>query len=251
MKKRNIAVIFGMVVVALLIYISWPTSKTVKAVDVVNGITPASSALSDIRVTLQELARMPTNQREARLRQDWPRLEQGVVYFLRRANRLPDNTEVERVEFRFGSLDHVRAQDGAGNQHEGYFRDQLVARVYLRGDQKPVDVIVQCLNGTFFLPEDYNKLQPIGSYNVAERFTIGPREGLIHHVDFPVAIDLAERFHLPLYRGRHMKDKAQISPAEARRLEPMTDRVQVTVQVYEGDAFDLVSMTYTPATRRR
>ena len=75
-------------------------------------------------------------------------------------------------------------------------------------------------------------------------FTIGPREGLIHHVDFPTAIDLADRFGLGLYRGRLMSTAQLITPAQARRLQNRTDWEQVTVRVYSGDRFDLNHMTY-------
>jgi len=63
-------------------------------------------------------------------------------------------------------------------------------------------------------------------------------------VDFPTAIDLADRFGLALYRGRLMSTATLITPAQARLLQNRTDWEQVTVRVYRGDRFDLNRMTY-------
>lgn len=109
---------------------------------------------------------------------------------------------------------------------------------------------MQCLNGTFATPDQLRGLQAVGSHTPQEQFVIGPREGLIHHVDFPTAISLAERFDLPLYRGRYIGEAFRISPQAARALEGTTDRLQVTVYVVEGDRFDLAAPTFTPSPRR-
>jgi hypothetical protein len=98
-------------------------------------------------------------------------------------------------------------------------------------------------------PEDWNKLQTLSTQPPMESFRIGKREGLIHHVDFPMAIDLAEKFGLPLYTSQVMDSNHRITPEQARRMEPLTARTQVSVRVYEGDQFDLVAGTYTPAKR--
>lgn len=221
-----------------------------KKVDVANSIQPVSTALVGIRPTLEELAKLPPQQRIARLWQDWPHLDEDVIYFARSHNMIPKGAEVQSVDFFFGSLDHVRARDAMGAEHTGYFRDQIVSRLHVRGQNNPVDVIVQCLNGTFIDPKDLKRLQPLGMFVPAQRFEIGPREGLVHYVDYPLAIDLAERFKLPLYRDRLMDEEFRITPEQARRMEPDTARVQVTVRVYEGDRFDLVAGTYTLAPKK-
>lgn len=226
-------------------------AKDAEAVDVVNGVRPAHTAFRDIHIFANELAALPKEERAARLKEAKPRLEIGVVHFLRGMGRIPQNAEAEKVEFLFGSLDHVRANDGEGVEHKGYFKDQLVARVHIKDQKDPIDVLVQCLNGVFILPGDWQKLQSLGEAVPQERFTISRREGLVHHVDYQVAIDLAEYFDLPLYRGRTQTDRHSISPTEARRLESETDRVQVTVHVEDGDRFDLVAMTYNGRPGRR
>ena len=156
--------------------------------DVVNGITPVSNDFRSIGTTLTALAALPPAERAARIRRDFPRLETDVVYFLRSRGSLARGTTVTNVSFLFGSLDHARALDHAGTEHSGFFKDQLIARVQVEGQPQPIDVIVQCLNGTFFMPGDAERLQALGSHAPQERFVIAEGEGLIQHVDYPVAI---------------------------------------------------------------
>lgn len=222
-----------------------------KQVDLVNGVPPVATSLAGVEETLSTLASLPPGERGAYLERTWPHLEEDVVYYLRRIGKLPlYGTPVTRVEFLYGSMDYAVAESGDGQRRQGFFSNQLVAVVYPQG-REPIPVIVKCLNGTFMLPEDLRQhLQMVGDHAPEERFTIGPREGLIHHVDFPTAIDMAQQFNLPLYRGRIIDDKFRITPDEARHLESTTDRLQVTVYVVEGDQFNLVSMTFTPSPRR-
>lgn len=230
-----------------------PGTNIAERVDVVNGVRPASTALHGIHGYAEELARLPEAERAAYLQRERPRLEQGVVYYLRHdVRRLQPTQQVDHVEFFFGSLNHVTADDGEGIKHTGYFKDQLVARVYLAdGTGQPIDVLVKCLNCWFVLPGQVEQLQSLGAARVVEVFTIERGWGLTRYVDYPVAIDIAERFNLPLYRGKAHTEQHRISSEEARRLEYNTDRVQVTVHVIEGDKFDLINMTFTPSPLRQ
>ena len=240
-------------ILVLLVFVlfAFGCGKKAEAVDVVNGIRPASTALGNIHGYAEELARLPETERAAYLKRERPQLEEGVVYFLRHeVRRLRPEQKVGQVEFFFGSLDNAVADDGDGVQHNGYFKNQLVARVHV-GDGEPIDVLVKCLNRWFVLPGQIEGLQSLGAGVPIEQFTIGRREGLTRHVDYTVAIDLAERFNLPLYRGRTQAQRFRINPEEARSLESETDRIQVTVRVFEGDAFDLVNMKFTPSRLRR
>ncbi len=216
-------------------------------VDVVNGVPPVSRSMVSISETLATLATLPPAERGAYLERTWPHLAEDVVYFVRRQGKVPAGARVQRVEFYYGSLEGVSAESANGDRH-GYFNNQLVALVSVEGVEKPVKVIVQCLNGTFALEEDLRRLQPIGSHTPIEQFVIGPREGLVHHVDFPTAIAIAEQHNLPLYRGQTITSRTRLTPAQARLLESQTDRLQVTVLVYEGDRFDLARGTYAPAS---
>lgn len=218
-------------------------------VDLVNGVPPVSGSMASIARTLDEMSKLPEGERAAYLERTWPNLSRDVVYFLRRLGKITPDQKVRHVDFRFGSLENVRAESRDGNRY-GYFRNQLVALVNVEGASKPMAVIVQCLNGTFATEDELGRLQQVGSHTPIEQFRIGYREGLIHHVDFPTAIHMAERFNLPLYRGRKMDAKHRITPAEARRLESTVDRLQVTVYVVEGDEFDLARMTFQPSPLR-
>ncbi|KKW48078.1 MAG: hypothetical protein UY99_C0014G0008 [Parcubacteria group bacterium GW2011_GWA1_59_11] len=237
----------GFAAALLLIGLAGACGK--KKVDLVNGVPPVSGSLASIAETLDRMAVLPPGERGAYLERTWPHLDEDVVYFLRRMDRIPQGSRVDRVEFRYGSLNDVRAESRDGERY-GYFENQIVALVHVGGVREPIAVIVQCLNGTFALLEQLNALQPVGSHVPQERFAIGPREGLIHHVDFPTAIAIAERHALPLYRGRDIRESNRITPAEARQMESTTDRLQVTVYVVEGDRFDLASGTFPPSPRR-
>lgn len=199
--------------------------------------------------TLEKMAQIPESERGAYLERAWPNLPRSVTYFLRQHGKIAPNQTVGRIEFKYGSLKNVKAESRDGDRY-GYFRDQLVAVVYLEGVRDPLKVIVQCLNGTFALEDDLKSLQAVGSHTPIEQFRIARGEGLIHHVDFPTAIALAERHNLPLYRGKKMEEAKKITPAQARELETETDRLQVTVRVFEGDRFDLARGTFTRSPQK-
>lgn len=250
-KKRDkrFLIVTGLSLAAVCALFFLFTGQT-RAVDVVHDISPVSRDMRDIRATLDTLTALPAEQREAALRRDWPNLEKDIVCFLRLRGKLPEGMPVEKVEFFFGSLDRVSAADGDGNVMRGYFRNQLVAKVYVPG-RDPESVIVQCLNGLFALERDWKTLQTLGTYQPIQKFTIAKGEGLVHHVGFTTAVALAERFNLPLYQGQDMGKSNLITPAQARSLQSQTDRIQVTTRVFEGDVFDLVSMKYTPSSARQ
>lgn len=220
-------------------------------VDVVGGVRPISNALFNIHTWVKDMAGMPAAERQEYLRRAAPHLEESVPYFLRGVGKMSATDQVERVQFFFGTLENIDAEEFGGKKRHGYAKDQLVARVFIKDRKEPIDVLVQCLNGVFALtPGDVGKLQDLGTYPVAKRFTIGKGEGLINHVDFPVAMDLSERFHLQLFETKRIKAGNEISVEKARTLEDKTGEVQVTVLVYEGDTFDLGTMQFTPSPNR-
>ncbi len=246
MQHKRKGLIIGGVVVALLFAALALRPTKAKAYDLVNGIQPVSDSMAGIRTTIEELVKLSPEQRTARLKKDYPRLEQGVVYYLHQAGKLMPTDKVTSVKFYFGSLNKARAEDKSGAVYDGYFENQLLADVAVQGRDKPVTVLVKCLNGTFLLPEDFQKLQDLGTYQVTQQFTIEPGRGLVSYVDYPVAMDLAERHGLRLYRGRRIGQNP-LSVTEARLLEKETDRVQVTVAVKPGDRFNLATDTYNEA----
>jgi len=230
--------------------IHWIPGENDPGVNVVRGVPPISEALSQVAQAADRMATLPVGERGAYLEQHHPHLKTDLLYYLRDMEKLSSAQEVTRVEFRYGSLQDVAAESGDGETRHGFFEDQIIALVYIQGAEFPITVIVECLNGIFTLPEQLRGLQLVGDHAPRERFTIGPREGLTHHVSYATAIDLATRFNLPLYRGRNLGAQNRITPTEARALESQTDRVQVTVRVFEGDVFDLRRMQFIPAPRR-
>lgn len=191
---------------------------------------------------LQELKKLQPGERQAYLDKYFPKLHEDVVYYLRERGKLKATDKVASVKFLFGSASNVKAEDGTGKTNNGKFEDELIARVSIEGKDQPLDVIVQCLNGTFNLPGD---LQEFNSRVPIQQFTIKAGEGLTTYVSMPTAVDLAKRFGLPMYRGKIIDRNYQISPEEAATIN--TDVTQVTVRVYPGDRFDLVNMQFYPA----
>lgn len=185
-----------------------------KGTDLVNGHPAVSASLADVRAALTPLN---PAQRAAFMQQHYPDLGQRLVWFLRNRGKIPNGSSVERVDFFFGSQDHVRAEDGAGQTNTGFFKDQLVARVHIQGQQNPLDVLVACLNGTFDLPGDLVSagMTSLGTQVPHERFTIANGEGLIPHVGFRTAIELARQHHIALYRGKKQIATNLITPDQA------------------------------------
>lgn len=72
-------------------------------------------------------------------------------------------------------------------------------------------------------------------------FTIKSGQCLVNYVPFETAIFLAEKFKLPIYKGKGSK-KHKITPAEAKKTN--TAHYQILVKVFPRDHFDLEAMTY-------
>jgi hypothetical protein len=216
-------------------------------IDVVNDIPPVSTAFTQMGSLFPELAGLSPAAMRDRITRDYPNLEEGVTYYLRRLGKLTPDKRVESVTFFFGSLKDIQAESGDGERYTGYIDNQLLANVKIQGVDEPMVVIVQCLNGTFLLPGQLlSSTLYVWGDSPVEEFTIARGEGLAHHVPYQVAIDLAEEHGLSLFRGKEALTSNQLTAQEARGMERNTDQVQVTVRVYEGDRFDLVNGTYTP-----
>lgn len=245
--RRIATFVVGIVAItAIAVSVACNNQAEARGVDLVDGIAPASDAFAGIHGFAEELAALPPQERMALIEKARPRLNQAVVYFLRNLDRIKRSEKVEKVELFFGSIEGTRAKDGEGKEFKGYFLNELVARVHLKGGRTE-DALVRCLNLYLELPEHIAKLQRLSSTEITEvkEFTIEKGQGLIHHVDYTVAIDLAERHNLKLYRGRDQNEMFLISPDVARGLEWETGRVQVTVGVMEGDHFNLADGTFS------
>ncbi len=223
------------------------SAATAKGVDLVEGINPMSTSMSTIAPTIDVLETKAPNERQAFLDATWPHLATDVTYFLRSNGQIPANARVARVQFRYGDLDRIHAQEAGGNQRFGYVSNQLAAVIYLIGEDKPRLFLVQCTNGMAVSLDRVNAgMQDLGTHQPIEQFTIGAHKGLLHYTDWPTTFDLGRRFHLSFYRTKAQTPENLISLDEAMRLQSQTDRVQVTVRVFDGDRFDLRAGTYTP-----
>jgi hypothetical protein len=223
-------------------------------VDVVRGVQPVSDHFTERAVSIQAaLKELPPEKRAAYIKENYPNLDEQAVLYLERRGKLRPTDTVERVEFRFGSLDSVVAEtgeidaDGKPKEARGYFKEQLVALVFVAGRDEPFAVIMECGNGLLnHLPED-ERFSVAGVFEPRIEFTVQSGESLNDHTDHETALDFAERCGLQVTRGRG-KDLKTVSVAAARGLN--TDEVLVRVIVYDGDRFNLRDMTCAPANRR-
>lgn len=242
MKRR----MFGMGVLALAAS-SFVGCATKESVDVVRGIPPVGRSLQGIRPTIDEMRKLPAAQRAEVLQRVYPHLANDLTYHMRTLGEIRQDQTVSRVEFIWvDQLDNVVANSAGGIQRTGQLRYQLVALMHIAGVSEPRKVAVECLNGIAVPLDRLVKAgQSLGSHTPLERFVIRRRESLVTYLDYATAIDVAQRFGIPLYRGQKMTEHNLITPDEARKLEGTTNRLQVTAQVYEGDVFDLRNMRYT------
>lgn len=247
-RRQRLGLGGGIAAAALAATIAfWPAQAQVNLVD---GIPPMSTALSSVAPTINRLGTLPENQRAAYLAATWPHLAKDVVYFLTNNGQLERDKRIIRVEFKFGSVDRIYAQQAGGDKRFGYISDQLVAVIYVEGAKEPRLFIVECTNGMSAPLDKVGKLQTVGSHTPVMQFTIAPGQGLVHHLDFPAAIDVARRCHLEVYRTKEMTPGNRVSYAQALALEPRTGEIQVTVKVATGDTFDLSRGVYHPREGR-
>lgn len=173
--------------------------------DLANGVKPVSREFFDDRAfrnTLAELAKLPADQLDAKLRADHPQLESRLVATLRRHGKLGAEEQVASVKFFFVRNAQAQALDGDGKTHTGFLKDQLVASV------KPINrdaftVIVLCLNGGLFEPVELNQATELNlaSPVVDNSFEVRPGKGLMPPLDYKQAFKAARTNGFPLYVG--------------------------------------------------
>jgi len=213
-------------------------------VDVVNDITPVNNWSPAKLAVLDSLKNVPVTNRQNYLQANWPSLSTDLVLFLKNRNKIPSTAAIDSIVYKYGSAKEIKAEDGSGTIHQGYFDNQLVAYVYVKNSKKPLTILVRCTNGMFSLPEDLEYVKTDTNFE----FTIEKTKGIAYYVGTnETAINLAEHFGLNLYKGKGINKKRLISPIQARLLN--TNEIQLTVLVYTGDYFNLNTMTYRSAKK--
>lgn len=243
MKNRRI-VISGFFVLIVLVAVFFVTRK---GPDLSRGIPAVSLASYEQRVAIDALRDMTPEQRANHIRRNFPDLQRKLAVFLRHpslASQVGSFQRVVRIEYAYvDEIPAARATDGSGNIHDGYIKEDLVARVYLDDCNEPFDVLVRCTNGLFDIPGGL--LEPIYTAEIPSLvFVIGKGQSLCTFVDYLTAVELADVFHLPIRRkalGNPVFEP--ITAAEARDLASETDRFKVQVLVHPGTRFDLEAMT--------
>jgi len=242
--ERTIWVLITVVLLgSLIISCTRTTNEPIVQIDVVNDIEPVNTWATEKSKILDELKDVPIENRQSHLKANWPTLSHDLVLFLKRKGKIDNVALIDSIVYKYGSAKNVTAEDKEGKIHEGVFNNQLVAFMYITGEDenKPMMTLVACTNGMFRLPEDAL------SFIDTDReffFTIEKGQGIASYVSTTQeAIYLAEYFDLQLYKGRKMYNKYKITPDEARQILRSYKKTQITVNVEAGWVFDLESMT--------
>ena len=208
-------------------------------VNLTTGMTPVAAVDSAHMKILDALVGVPDDQKMVFINKHWPTLEKDAPVVAKNYGYLPQGAHVDSVALFFGS-GQGKANDKFMETHKGYFKNELIAALYVHGTKDPIYFFVKCTNG-LMEPVDHNLIR-IGSTSDLV-FIIQQGQGLCSHVDYKTSILLARAFGLNLFTE---KNRAQnITYDQALALENETDQIQVTVDVYEGDRFDLNTMTLT------
>jgi hypothetical protein len=228
-----------LVILSFTFYFYSCNDAKAEKIDVARGIAPMVIPSAQVVSFIDQFRQTDPSQQTALLASNsW--LNQRLIMYARQNKYLAVDATIDSVVYHYGSS-KAQAADKTGKIFKGQITDELVGFIYVKGKKDPVGVIVYCTNGTFGALSD--NLRRVGT--LPGNFTILKGQGINHHVDYQTAIMLAEHFNLPLYRGRIQTDENWITPAVAKNMESEIDRTQVTVKVFEGDNFNLNTMTYT------
>jgi len=230
-KTAGISALAVLVLICGLIFFI-PDGRT----NLVDDLRPVKAVSEENLFVLDSLKDKTPFERKLILNHEWPSIGKDLVAWLRLSGKIDSGVEVSSIEFLYGSGE-AEGEDFDGDIHKGFFEDQLIAKISIKGRDKPLFVAVQCSNGLFRLQGD--GLESVYADELI--FTIGKRKGLVDYVSFEIAISLAKTFGLPIYKGKGQNRKL-ISAEEA--LETNTDFHQVMVLVFTGDVFNLKDMTY-------
>lgn len=239
--------------IGILIILFFGPFPSPKSLDVAIGVPAVSDVHREVaRQITNELRALPEAERSGySVNQRYPGLAASIIAQMRDRGKIRPNQRVERIDWRFGSMEGVVAEQAGGRTAWGHFNDQLLAVVKIAGVAKPWVVIVLCTNGMIEFPEDrLNGLSHVGQQTAQNMsFTLRPGEGIATYTSFQTAISFAEICNRRLTKVVPGKRAEVITPAEARRLESQTNRLRVVAAASPGDQFNVADMTCLPAPR--
>lgn len=248
--KQHKIIIGGAVAAILLLIGILLNGNPASSIDVAAGV-PAVSADHQVVAEriITELQAMPEGDRAGHMSTRYPELGASIVAQMRDRGKIRPGQRVERIEYRFGSMNGVVAEQAGGATATGHFVDQLLAVVKVAGVAKPYVVIVVCSNGLIEFPEDrLNALSSVGQQPAQSLvFTLRAGEGIATYTSFQTAInfaDICKRRITKIVPGGRAE---VIMPTAARRLESQTNRLRVVVEAYPGERFNVADMTCQPA----
>lgn len=240
MKKQ---IFFLLAIVSILVMTIWSCNHKKENIqseelNLTKDITPVQPIDSSHSWIIDMLKDVPVAERMDFIDKHWPNLKNDVLVFVKNSGYIPQDAKVDSIIFSYGNGKGT-SNDKYMQKFKGKFENELIAGIYIDGSRIPLAFFVKCTNGLSEVVE--TDALPIGT-KTDFVFTIQKGEGICNYVGYQTAIMLARNFNLIVFIKR---DKSQnISYDQAFNLKNETDRIQVTVQVYPGDVFDLENMTY-------
>jgi len=133
-----------------------------------------------------------------------------------------------------GESNKARIEDSSGKYYPATFKNKFVVEV-MRQDGQKLWVALACLNGMLEIQGT-----PAVSAEANMDFVISKGKGLSYYLrDDYWAINVAEAFHLKMYKGKIQTHRHKISYDRARGLVPTVKDVQLTVHTEIGWRFRL------------
>lgn len=246
--RKSLVVVAALIVLAMLGLVGYQKYQLSR--DILEKLPPVSAELADdLRPIQNEMANMERERAYFYLNSKWPRIQSDVVRILREKNVLKPSDTVELVDIVF--VKNMKDVIGVGAdkmQYRGQLKNQLIAGLIYRDPNLPRRYFILSSFNELVPPDRFNKLSGLGVFEVKEQFEIGEREGLVNHVSYRTAVELARKHNLELYHGRGVgTEGVRISTRQAHALRSLTDEVQVTIRVYPGDRFNLAIGEFIPS----
>lgn len=240
MKKSRI--LFLLAILALCFSCSKKTEdrKNLSSVRDANQETQVLIHSVDTWAKARDLAKTKPEEFVKYLYEINPNLDRDVIRELTNYQKI---TPGEKISLRY----HYFSQEGKcdmQNKENKYthvkFHDEIVIEV-IRPGKETLWVALSCLNGMLKIDG-----KSAISADAAMDFVIAKGQGLSRYLaDDYWAINVAETFNLPLYKGKNQVEKFRINPAQARAIIPNTGITQITVYTEPGWHFVLKGNNWT------
>jgi hypothetical protein len=188
---------------------------------------------------IESLTDLSVEEQAKLLKSEWPNVLINIVSWLRSTHDQYEDKKIMSAELYYAKQLQAKGEDVNGTIWEGIVENELMAKIFFENQSEPVWVAVWCTNNIFEIRGELETI-PLPTDLI---FTIEQNRGIAYYVgDDRVALELADYFGKPIYKGQKMTEENRISLKQALSMD--TDTIQLSVLVYPGTIFDLGNMTY-------